>query len=141
VVTVPAAEVPAARRQIQFAHTAVAVPTADNQRADEPPAQAPEARPGRRQLDGGVERIVFLGLCPREGIREVHDGPGRVEGIDLVADAVLPAAVVDPAPAPCQANAGPQDALAHPAVGIDVLAVLDGGFLGPPPPVVEVAAP
>src|SRR5205807_2101634 len=104
-------------------------------------AQSAEPRTGRCQADVVVERLPLLGPRPRDRVEQAHDRAGRVEGVDLVADAVLSPAVVNPAPAPRPINAVPQDSLAHPAVRVDALALLNGRFLPVPPPVVGAAAP
>src|SRR5262249_23955093 len=88
-----------------------------------------------------VEGLPFLRARPRERVEQAHEPPALVEGIHLEADAILPTSVVNPAPAPREANASPEDALAHPAVRVEGLAVLNGGLLVAVPPVVMTAAP
>src|SRR5262249_3431686 len=137
----PAAEVAPARRQVELADAPAAGPPVDHQGADEPPAQAAETRPRGREGDAVGERLPLVRPGAGEGVGQPHERGSLVGGVYLVGDAVLPAAVVDPAPAPPEVNAGLEDALAHPAVGVEGLALLHGRLLLRPPPVVMVAAP
>src|SRR5437764_953791 len=75
-VAVPAAEVACVGRQVELADAAVAGPAIDDQRADEPPAEPPEARPRRGEADRVALRLLPLVPPPGPRVPEPDGGPG-----------------------------------------------------------------
>src|SRR5262249_23155334 len=114
-------------------------PAVDHQWADEPPAQSPEA--GSRH--GEVDLVINVLAAFREHVGQSHVRPvvGRVNFVVDAGNVVLPTSIPEPAQAAPVPDGDLQYAFTHPAVRIQLAAVLDDGFLAAPPPVVLVAAP